>query len=276
MHPMKTTRSLDPSTLIGAAIAFFGILAGLLLEGLNLYDVAQPAAALVVFLGTAGAAMISVPISQIRSALDVSRGMLFDSPRDPRHLVDKFLTWSRTARSRGVASLEKEVEQIDDPVLRKGMRLVVDAVDEKGIRAVLELEIRGIEGEAEAAAQFYETAAGYAPTLGIVGAAIGLIQVMKHLDRVEQMGIGIASAFAATIYGILLANLILLPVATRIRTQCLQRVTTCHVITEGVLCVAGGLNPMLLRLNLETLLQVPETDAQAGVLPMPIQSVEKS
>lgn len=273
---MKTARRLDASTLVGAAVAVAGILAGLRFEGLSLYDVAQPAAALVVFLGTAGAALISVPRAQIRGALNAFRGMLFDSAEDPRHLVDKFLVWSRMARLRGVVSLETEVEQIDDPVLRKSMRLVVDAVGEAETGAVLELEIRGIEAEAEAAAQFYETAAGYAPTLGIVGAVIGLIRVMKHLDRIEQMGTGIAAAFVATIYGILLANLILLPVATRIRTQCLHRVRTCRVITQGVLCIAGRLNPTLLRLSLETLLQVPETDAQAGAMRMPVLSAEES
>lgn len=273
---MKTTRRLDASTLVGAAVAVTGIVAGLRFAGLSLYDVAQPAAAFVVFLGTAGAALISVPRSQIGSALNVFRGMLFDSSEDPRHLVGKFLAWSRMARLRGVASLETEVEEIDDPVLRKSMRLVVDAVGEAEIRAIMELEVRGIEGEAEAAAQFYETAAGYAPTLGIVGAAIGLIQVMKHLDRIEQMGTGIAAAFVATIYGILLANLILLPVATRIRTQCLHRVRTCRVIIQGVLCIAGSQNPTLLRLNLETLLQVPEKDAQAGVMTMPMLSAEES
>jgi len=272
---MNTTRRLDPSTLVGAGIAAIGILAGLRLEGLSLYDVLQPAAALVVFLGTAGAALISGPGSQIRSAFRAFLDMLFDSSEDPSHLVDKFLEWSRMARSRGVASLEKDVEQIDDAVLRKGMRLVVDAVGEARLNAVLELEIKGIEAEAESAAQFYETAAGYAPTLGIVGAAIGLIQVMKHLDHIEQVGTGIAAAFVATIYGILLANLILLPVATRIRAQCLHRVRTCAVIAEGSRSVATGLNPALLRLNLETLLQIPETSSPAGAATMPLLVAEK-
>jgi chemotaxis protein MotA len=272
---MKTIRPVDRATLAGAAIAITGILAGLRLEGLSLYDVAQPTAALIVFLGTAGAAMLSVPSSQIRHAIRAFSAMLFDSSEDPRHLVAMFLAWSRMARSKGAASLEKEAEAIEDPVLRKGMRLVVDAIGEPGIRSVLALEIRGIEAEAEAAAQFYETAAGYAPTLGIVGAAIGLIQVMKHLDHIEQVGGGIASAFVATIYGVLLANLILLPVATRIRTQCLQRVRTCHVITEGVLSLAGGQNPRLVRLTLETLLQVPETAEPAGGLTMSIPVAQK-
>jgi len=272
---MKTNRGLDRATIAGAAIAVTGIVTGLRLEGLGLYDVAQPTAALVVFLGTAGAAMLSVPASQIGHALGVLRTVLFDSFEDPRRLVARFLVWSRTARAKGVASLEDETELIEDPVLRKGMRLVTDAIGEAGIRSVMALEIRGIEAEAEAAAQFYETAAGYAPTLGIVGAAIGLIQVMKHLDRIEQVGGGIAAAFVATIYGVLLANLILLPVATRIRTQCLHRIRTCHVITLGVLSLASGLNPRLLRLNLETLLQVPETDDVDGTMPLPEPLAQK-
>jgi chemotaxis protein MotA len=272
---VNTNRGLDRATIAGAAMAAGGIIAGLRLEGLSLYDVVQPTAALVVFMGTAGAAVLSVPASQIGHALRIFRTILVDSSEDPRHLVDMFLVWSRMARSRGVASLETETDQIGDPVLRKGMRLVADAVGEAGIRSVLALEIRGIEAEAEEAAQFYETAAGYAPTLGIVGAAIGLIQVMKHLDHIEQVGTGIASAFVATIYGVLLANLILLPAATRIRTLCQRRVRTCHVITEGVISIAGGLNPRLLRLNLETLLQIPETDEAPGAMTMPVPLAEK-
>jgi chemotaxis protein MotA len=273
---MTTFRKPNLATLAGTGIAVIGILGGLWIEGLSLYEVAQPTAALVVFLGTAGAALISVPISQIRLALGASQVMLFDSCEDPRRLVDEFLEWSRMARSRGVASLEREAGQIGDPVLRKGIRLAADAVGEAGIRSALGLEIRGIEAEAESAAHVYETAAGYAPTLGIVGAAIGLMQVMKHLEHIEQVGAGVAAAFVATIYGVLLANLVLLPVATRIRSQCIQRVRTCEVITEGVVSVAAGLNPMLLRLNLETLLQIPEPGIPAGTMPMPTPATQKA
>lgn len=272
---MKTNRGFDGATVAGAAIAAAGIFAGLRLEGLSLYDVVQPTAALIVFMGTAGAAVLSVPAPQIVHALRVFRTILVDSSEDPRHMVGMFLAWSRMARAKGVASLETETEQIDDPVLRKGMRLVADSVGEAGIRSVLGLEVRGIEAHAEEAAQFYETAAGYAPTLGIVGAAIGLIQVLKHLDHIEQVGAGIAAAFVATIYGVLLANLVLLPVATRIRTVCLRRVRACQVITEGVLAIAEGQNPRLLRLNLETLLQVPETDDLAGRITMPTPLAQK-
>jgi chemotaxis protein MotA len=225
---------------------------------------------LVVFAGTTGAVLISAPLSQIRQALLGFWAVLFEFSADPRELIDTFVSWSRVARARGLASLEKETEQIGDPVLRKAMRLAVDAVGDERIKAVLELEVRGIEAEAETAAQFYETAAGYAPTLGIVGAAIGLIQVMKHLEHIEQVGTGIAAAFVATIYGVLLANLVLLPIAIRIRTRCLHRVRTCQFIAEGVLSIAGGLNPALLRLNLETLLQVPETqDLPAALAAIP-------
>lgn len=267
---MRSIRGIDRATLAGAGIAFAGLLGALWLEGIGLQDIAQPAAALVVFLGTAGAALLSVPVAQIRHALRAFQAILFDSSEDPRQLVGMFLVWSRIARSKGVASLEQQAEQIDDPVLRKGMRLVADATDESGIRSVLGLEIRGIEAESEAAAQFYETAAGYAPTLGIVGAAIGLMQVMKHLDHIEQVGSGIAAAFVATIYGVVLANLILLPIATRIRTQCLQRLRTCQVMTEGLVSIAKGLNPRLISLNLETLLQIPEADRFTGPMAMPV------
>jgi len=273
---MKEIRTLDLATLIGAGIAVTGILAGLRLEGLNIYDVAQPTAALVVFAGTAGAVLISAPTSQMRQALRSFWEMLFDTSTDPRQLVDKFIFWSRMARTNGVVTLERDTERISDPVLRKAMRLAVDAVGGDRIKNVLELEIRGIEADAEAAAQFYETAAGYAPTLGIVGAAIGLIQVMKHLEHIEQVGTGIANAFVATIYGVLFANLVLLPIAARIRTRCLHRVRTCEFIAEGVLAIAGGINPALLRLNLETLLQVPEIRSSPnGLTSVPVPITQK-
>jgi chemotaxis protein MotA len=251
-------KRLDFSTFIGIGIAVAGILVGLKYEGLDLLDLAQPTAALIVFAGTAGAVLIGAPGAQIRQAFRGLKSALFDNLPDPTQLIDQFLFWSRIARSRGMVALENAAEEIGDPVLRKAMRLAVDAVGEERIKSVMELEVHGIETEAESAAQFFETAAGYAPTLGIVGASIGLIHVMKHLEHIEQVGSGIAAAFVATIYGVLFANLVLFPIATRIRTRSLLRVRTCRIISQGVISIANGLNPALLRLDIETALQIQQ------------------
>jgi chemotaxis protein MotA len=127
------------------------------------------------------------------------------------------------------------------------------------MRTILDAEIDGIENEAETTAIVYETAAGYAPTLGVAGAAVGLVQVMKHLEHLEQVGMGVAAAFVATIYGVLLANLIFLPVATKIRARSQQRIRVCSLMREGALSIAAGLNPMLIRMRLEALANVKET-----------------
>jgi chemotaxis protein MotA len=124
------------------------------------------------------------------------------------------------------------------------------------MRSILEADIAGYKAVAEQSAVVFDTAAGYAPTLGVAGAAIGLVEVMKHLDHLEQVGMGVASAFVATIYGVLLANLVLLPIATKLRARAEAQIRVYSLVTEGVLSIAGSMNPALIRLRLEALAQI--------------------
>jgi chemotaxis protein MotA len=142
------------------------------------------------------------------------------------------------------------------------MCLAIDGFDAKSVRCAIDMEIRGIEHDAETSASFYEAAAGYAPTLAMVGAAIGLMNVMKHISDIGEAAAGIGAAFVATVYGVLLANLVLLPIASKIRASCQTRVRTCHAIAEGVLAVADGVNPAVLRARLEALLQLGEAPGE--------------
>lgn len=255
---MDILRKADVATIGGLMIATAGLLFGLHFEGIQLSDIGQPTAALIVFCGTMGAVLISMPLQQTIAALKVIPEMLRNPEDRATDVIDNVIGYARIARQRGLLSLEHEVDEETDPLLRRGIRLAVDAVGAETVEMVLDSEIAGVRAHAESTALFYETAAGYAPTLGVAGAAIGLVQVMKHLEHLEQVGMGVAAAFVATIYGVLLANLLLLPIATKIRARSESRIRICGLIREGVLSIASGVNPTLLRMKLEALAQIEE------------------
>jgi chemotaxis protein MotA len=257
---MKILREADLATVSGAILALGGLFLGFRLEGIQLYDMSQLTAALVVFCGTAGAVLISMPWRQTEQALKVLPSMFRSSSERDSDVIDRVIEYARAARQGGLLSLEQKVESIEDLFFRKTMRLVVDAIGSEVMESVLDSDLAGFKMQSESAAVFYETAAGYAPTLGMAGAAIGLIQVMKHLEHIDQVGMGVAAAFVATIYGVLLANLILLPIATKIRARAEHRTHICGLIREGALSIAAGLNPSVIRLKLEALAQIGEQD----------------
>jgi chemotaxis protein MotA len=275
---MRLLRRTDLATVSGLLVAIAGIFFGFRLEGIQLNDVGQLTAALVVFCGTAGAVLISMPWRQTEHALRMLPGIFQNANEGDGDVIGQVFEFARNARQGGLLSLERKVEALEDPFFRKAMRLVVDSVEPEVMQAVLDADVVGFKGQSESAAVFYETAAGYAPTLGVAGAAIGLIQVMKHLDHIEQVGMGVAAAFMATIYGVLLANLILLPVATKIRARADRRVHVCGIIREGSLSIAAGLNPSIIRLKLEALAQISEkvvapraTATTRKILSIPLQ-----
>ena len=253
---MKSLRKTDLATVSGAIVALLGIFFGFRLEGIQLYEIGQLTAALVVFCGTAGAVLISMPWHQIERALKLLPGMLRSAGEGDSHVIHQVVEYARASRQGGLLSLERQVEFIEDPYFRTAMRLAVDSVGPEIMQSVLESDVAGFQSQSESAAVFYETAGGYAPTLGMAGAAIGLIQVMKHLEHIDQVGMGVAAAFVATIYGVLLANLILLPIATKIRARADHRVRICGLIREGSLMIAAGANPSVIRLKLEALAQI--------------------
>lgn len=260
---MKFLRNTDFTTVIGLVVALIGIFFGFRLEGIQLSEMGQLTAAFVVFFGTAGAVLISTPWRQTELALKMIPGMFRHASEGPAEMIHHVVEYARDARQGGLLSLEKKVEAIEDPFFRKAMRLAVDSVGPEVMESVLDSDVAGYKAQSDGAALFYETAGGYAPTLGMAGAAIGLIQVMKHLENIDQVGMGVAAAFVATIYGVLLANLVLLPIAAKIRARTDHRVQICGLIREGSLMIAAGANPSVIRLKLEALAQIVEkTEAQ--------------
>jgi chemotaxis protein MotA len=243
---------IDLGTFGGLALASGGILGGLVLEGGHIHDVAQITAAAIVLGGTIGAVLISKPWDTIRSALGRLAEVLI-APDDPEvnEISDHLIDLARQVRRLGIASLEDEARTTTEPFLRKALGIAADGIDSRELRHIMELEIEAEQKKFEDDAAVFEAGGGYAPTIGIIGAVLGLIQVMKHLDHLEEVGRGIAVAFVATVYGVALANILLLPIAAKILARGRKSLELREMILVGVLAVAAGTNPRMIQLQLD-------------------------
>ena len=242
---------LDIATIGGIALAMLGIIGGLLLEKGNIKDVAQITAAIIVLGGTFGATMVSTPMSVLKRAMVGLMAVFTEPPASSKYLIDEIIRFATKARKNGLVSLENECDEVPDLFLRKALTLAVDGTDLQEIRKMLELEISLREHEAASEAGVLESAGGFSPTIGIIGAVMGLIQVMKNLANIEEVGHGIAVAFVATVYGVALANIFLLPAATKMKARNHRETMRQELILEGVLAIVEGLNPKLIRSKLE-------------------------
>jgi chemotaxis protein MotA len=262
---MPNPKKPDFATLGGIVLAIGGLVGGLLLEGGRLQDIAQITSALIVLGGTIGAVMISTPLSVLIRAARQLGNVFFSSTESISERIEEIVALANHARRTGIVSLESHTASIDDPFLRKALELAVDLVEPAKIRDIMEFEIGLFEQDAEAEAKVFESAGGYAPTIGIVGAVLGLIQVMKDLASIDEVGRGIAVAFVATVYGVASANLFFLPAAKlKARTQELVRIR--ELTLEGIMGIAAGLNHRLIRIKLEAFLE-PGAFLDRGALP---------
>jgi len=247
----KAGRRPDLATVGGLALALAGILGGLVLEEGKVKDVAQLTAAIIVLGGTLGAVMVTTPMGLLRSAAGKLFAVFFETTHAPEAIVEQIIGYATKARKNGIVSLEDDTESIEDPFLRKALNLAVDGTDLQELRRMMELDIALEEHRGEAEAKVYEAAGGYAPTIGIIGAVLGLMQVMKHLANIDEVGKGIAVAFVATVYGVASANLLFLPAANKLKARVREAVRIREVMLEGVLSLVEGLNPKLIRTKLE-------------------------
>ncbi len=244
---------LDKGTIGGLVFAMGAIIGGLVLEDGAVSDIAQGTAALIVFGGTFGAVLVSTPLRQVHMALRALRHVAFEPQFDLHTAFERLVGFATKARRQGIVSLEDERQDIDDPTFKRALELAVDGLSSAELREVMELEILAEEGKTHSSARVYETAGGYAPTIGIIGAVLGLIQVMKNLANIEEVGHGIAVAFVATIYGVGAANLIFLPIAAKIRNHAQRRTEATNLWIEGIVGIVEGMNPRMLRRKLEPL-----------------------
>jgi chemotaxis protein MotA len=241
----------DFATVGGILLAFGGIVGGLLMEGGRIKDISQITAAFIVLGGTFGAVMVSTPIRVLKGAAMRLIHVLMDNTQSPDAAIEELIVYATKARKNGLVSLENEALEIQDPFLRKALTLAVDGTDLQEIRNMMQLEIETVENRAFAEAKVFESAGGYSPTIGIIGAVMGLIQVMKNLANIEEVGRGIAVAFVATLYGVGLANIILLPAATKIKSRIELETEMKQLKLEGVVAIVEGLNPKLIRSKLD-------------------------
>jgi chemotaxis protein MotA len=245
----------DIASFAGLLIALGGIVGGLMWEGGKITDVIQISAAIIVLGGTLGAVMITSPLSALIAAVGGLKGVFFEEKLDPVAAVDEIIAYASKARKSSIVSLEEDLEKAGDEFLEKALSLAVDGTDLQELRKMMELEIIQSELHHESAAKVFESAGGYAPTIGIIGAVLGLIQVMKHLENIEEVGKGIAVAFVATVYGVAVSNLILLPAANKLKARVRQDAQDKELLLEGVCSIVEGMNPKLIRIKLEAFLQ---------------------
>lgn len=249
----KKTRGIriDFSSFAGIAVALGGIIGGLILEGGSIKDVAQVTGAIIVFGGTIGAVMITTPTALLLGALRNLKYVFFQPSHEPRKIIDEILNYAARARRNGIVSLESDVEKIEDPFLRKALSLGVDGTDLQELKEMMVLEIDADERRGKSEAKVFEAAGGYSPTIGIIGAVLGLIQVMKHLDQIELVGHGIAVAFVATVYGVAAANIIFLPAGAKLKARAEESSHMKELMLEGVSSIVQGLHPKVIERKLE-------------------------
>lgn len=241
----------DFATIGGLVLAIGCIATGLVMEGGRVKDVAQITSALIVLGGTIGAVMVTTPLSVLIRAARKFGTVFFGTEESHAAIIDEIIEYAAQARKEGIVSLESEAAAIEDPFLRKALGLAVDGIESAKIRDIMELEIQIFEENVEAESRVFESAGGYAPTIGIIGAVLGLIQVMKNLANIDEVGRGIAVAFVATIYGVGSANILFLPTANKLRARGRAAVQSRELMLEGVLGIAEGVNQKLIRVKLE-------------------------
>jgi chemotaxis protein MotA len=245
---------VDKSTLGGVGLAVAGIAVGLYLDGGKVGQLLQPTAALIVFGGTLGAVMVQFPFSVVKQAVGQLK-VVFMGRKDPApELIQDLARYSVRARRNGLMSLDAELELIQDPFLRKAMTLAVDGTHSTELRQRMEFEMDSEADREDLIPKVYEAAGGFAPTIGIIGAVIGLIQVMQRLENINEVGKGIAVAFVATVYGVGSANIFFLPCAGRIKILMRRKQVLREMMLDGVISIVDKVNPRVFESKFATYL----------------------
>ncbi len=238
---------MDWASLAGIALALGGLLLGQVLEGGHMGSLMQPAAFIIVGVGTIGAVLLQCGLQNVVRGVRMAKFVFVKVPDGTAALEQQIVSWSTLARRDGLLSLERHLDSIRDPFKAKGLRLLVDGIDPFKIREILEAEVDSHERRERQAIKVWEAAGGYSPTIGIIGAVLGLIHVMENLANPAQLGSGIAVAFVATIYGVGLANLVFLPIANRLKSILAQDVAQREMLIAAFSAIAMGDNPRVIQ-----------------------------
>ena len=224
---------MDKISVLGLLLGVVAIVGGQVLEGGHLGSLSQPTALLIVLGGTMGAVMLQSPYATFMRGVRMVRWVWYPPVVDNQQLIRQVSNWSQVSRREGLLALENVIDQLKDDFTRKGLQLLVDGAEPERLREVLEVEINTYENEMKQSARIWDAAGGYSPTIGILGAVLGLIQVMENLSEPAKLGAGIAVAFVATIYGVGLANLVYLPMANKLKAHINRLVMQREMIVDG-------------------------------------------
>jgi len=246
---------MDLASLIGTILGISSVVGGQILEGGTMGQIMQGTAALIVLGGTFGAMLVAFPTSDVKKAFSLIPLIYKNVDMDVRPVIDEIIRIATIARKEGVLAVEGQRESIQNPLFKKTIKYVIDGFEPNTVKEIIDTEIYLAFEEEEAAGKVWEGAGGFSPTIGIIGAVLGLIQVMGHLSQPELIGEGIAVAFVATVYGVGIANLILIPWGTKIKRKAGQRMLSKEVVKLGVVGIQEGLNPHFLQEKLEVFVE---------------------
>lgn len=252
---------MDLLTLGGIILAFVAILGGQILEGGHVSSIMQLTAAIIVMGGTVGAVMVNYPMPIFLKAITNAKMVFFNVHVDSKSVIAQIVELATISRKQGLLALEGKLKTMGDPFLKKGVQMVVDGTEAKAIREILEIEVEQFEEENNLSGKVYESLGGFAPTIGILGAVMGLIHVMENLADPSKLGGGIAVAFVATIYGVGAANLLFLPMGGKIKLKTKELVLARQLIIEGLVSLAQAENPKMIEEKLKSYL--PESQRGA-------------
>lgn len=245
---------MDRASIIGILLGISAVILGNVLEGGKIRSLLQPTAAVIVFGGTFGATLLSASPSVILHALLALREVFSGQEDERESIIREIVRFATISRRKGLIALESEIEGIENHYFKKALRLAVDGMSPKMLRETMEQDNICFEEERRGIAKVYETAGGYAPTIGILGAVLGLIHVMENLSDPSKLGAGIAVAFVATIYGVGSANLIFLPISKKLLNRLKEEISVREMILEGVSGIQTGINPHYLEERLRVYL----------------------
>jgi chemotaxis protein MotA len=245
---------MDKATIIGIILGIGAVLGGQALEGGSLHSIMQLTAAIIVLGGTFGAVFLSYPFQNVIGSFKDIKIILKEPPQDPFQIIGLITQYANKARKEGILSLEKELSTTEDAFLKKALAMAVDGVEPHLIREAMETELEYLDEHGKLNSKVWKAAGGYAPTVGILGAVLGLIHVMENLNDPSKLGSGIAVAFVATVYGVGSANLLFLPFATKLEVRHRHQMIIKEMILEGVIAVSTGENPRLIEEKLYSFL----------------------
>ena len=238
---------MDKATLIGLVLGIGAVIGGQALEGGSIHSIMQLTAAIIVFGGTFGAVFVSFPFHDVIAGFKGIKKILQEPAQDSYQIISQITNYANKARKEGILSLEKEVKNIEEPFLKKALTLAVDGVEPHALRDAMGTELDYSDEHGKICAKIFKAAGGYSPTIGILGAVLGLIHVMENLNDPSKLGSGIATAFVATVYGVGAANLLFLPIANKLEVRHRHEMIIKEMILEGIVSVSTGENPRLIE-----------------------------